>query len=135
MKNLLPWDITHEHPVTILIFIAWHILRAVKKIHQLALIHEVYHSLGPIVTFTSFNIWNKYLENTSLITHNHIAECNNPKVINQPVHSSLTIPMHQGSKTLLVYDIINNIHFMSLVFIDLFFIYIIVMIRHSWASG
>jgi len=43
--DLLPWDVTDKHPVTILVFIGWDIIRIVQKIHQLTLIHEILHSL------------------------------------------------------------------------------------------
>ncbi|KAL4590529.1 hypothetical protein LXL04_003461 [Taraxacum kok-saghyz] len=47
-KNIRPWNITDKHPITILIFVAGNIFRTVKQIHQLALVHEVYHSLSPV---------------------------------------------------------------------------------------
>jgi len=51
MKNLLPWDITDEHPVTVLIFISWNIVGAIKKIYELAFIQEIFHSMGSTVAF------------------------------------------------------------------------------------
>lgn len=51
LKYLLPWDITNKHPVTVLVFISWDVIRIVEKIHQLPLIHEINRSLGSTVTF------------------------------------------------------------------------------------
>ena len=46
MENLLPWDITDEHPVTVLIFISWNIVGAIKKIYEPAFIQEIFRSMG-----------------------------------------------------------------------------------------
>lgn len=51
--DLLPWDVAYEHPVPVFVFISRHIIRAVEKVHELALIHEVQHSLA--VTFACKN--------------------------------------------------------------------------------
>lgn len=54
--SLLPRDIANEHPVTVLVFIRWDAVRAIQKIHQLALIHEFLHSLGSTITFSKENM-------------------------------------------------------------------------------
>lgn len=46
----LPWDIADEHPITIFVLVAWDILRTIQEIHELALVHEIYHSLCSIVS-------------------------------------------------------------------------------------
>lgn len=51
MKHLLPWDITNKHPVTVLVFISWDVIRIIQKIHQFPLIHEINCALGSTVTF------------------------------------------------------------------------------------
>lgn len=52
-QNLLPGDISHEHPVTVFVLIGKHILWPMKEILQLALTQHVppRYSMGPILTW------------------------------------------------------------------------------------
>jgi len=59
IKNLPPWNISYKHPISILVFISWHILRTIQKIYQFAFIHEIFRSLWATVTF---NVQDDYLE-------------------------------------------------------------------------
>lgn len=71
MVDLLPRNVADEHPVPILVFISGHIIRAIEKVHELALIHEVQHSLGASVTFT-FKFQSTPLNNTIVILYHYL---------------------------------------------------------------
>jgi len=51
IQNLPPWNISYKHPISILVFISWHILGTIQKIYQFAFIHEIFRSLWATVTF------------------------------------------------------------------------------------
>ena len=68
MKNLLPWDITDEHPVTVLIFISWNIVGAIKKIYELAFIQEIFHSMGSTVAFNAKRFMQQIITNIKIDT-------------------------------------------------------------------
>lgn len=53
IKNLLPWDVTDEHPITVLVFISWNIISAIEKIYELALIEEIFQSMGSTIAFNA----------------------------------------------------------------------------------
>ena len=49
----LPWDIADWHPIAIFVLVTWNIFRTVQ-IHELGLVHEIYHSLCSIVSLKLF---------------------------------------------------------------------------------
>lgn len=51
IKNLLPWDITDKHPVTVPVLIGWNIISAIKEIYKLALVEEIFQSMGSTISF------------------------------------------------------------------------------------
>lgn len=40
-KNLLPWYIPNQHPITIFVLIGWHVFNPISRVHEFPLIHQM----------------------------------------------------------------------------------------------